>query len=108
MGHARTLLGVDHEPTQLRLRKRVVDRKLSVRELEKIVQNYKDKPKTPRARSQSGADHSDIERRLTEALSAPVKVKLRESAQGRIEIAFGSLEELERLVSALSDHPDRA
>ena len=43
MGHARTLLAVDHMETQLSLSEKIVRRKLSVRELERIVQNYKEK-----------------------------------------------------------------
>ncbi len=43
MGHARTLLAVDHLPTQLNLSSRTIKRKLSVRELERIVQNFKNK-----------------------------------------------------------------
>ncbi len=43
MGHARTLLAVDHLPTQLNLSSRTIKRRLSVRELERIVQNFKNK-----------------------------------------------------------------
>ena len=43
MGHARTLLALDHVHAQLNLSNKVIRRKLSVRELERIVQNYKNK-----------------------------------------------------------------
>lgn len=109
MGHARTLLSVDDLPTLMNLRKKAVGRKLSVRELERIVKNYHDKkagsaPKKP--------DKSDdlvaLERELSRHMSTRVEIRQKSKTSGKLEIQFHSLEELERITEMLGYQADFA
>ncbi len=107
MAHARTLLAVDHLPTQLSLCGKVIKRKLSVRELERIVQNYKNKQndsvKRPVAKE---PELAALETELSRHLSTRVVVKQNSNESGKLEIHFHSREEFERLLEALGYSTD--
>jgi ParB family chromosome partitioning protein len=101
MGHARTLLAVDHLPTQLQLSGKVVKRKLSVRELERIVQNYKNRKDNDDAAPRKAPHLVDLENSLSRLLATRVVVKTRNDESGKLEVYFHSKEELERLLEML-------
>jgi len=107
MGHARTLLAVDHLPTQLALSRKIIQRKLSVRELERIVQNYKDKQKpaeaSPKAKDPAA---SYLETSLSRHLSTRVTLQQKPDGSGKLELHFHSNEELARLLEALGYSED--
>ncbi len=102
MGHARTLLAVDNISTQLSLSSRVINRKLSVRELEKIVQNYKLKQeKNSKPRDVESIENRRIEKDLSSLLSTKVKLIKKSNNSGKLEIYFHSIDELTRLLDTL-------
>jgi len=107
MGHARTLLAVDHLQTQLNFSRQVVKRKLSVRDLERIVQNYKIKhqaiEKTVSPKDQAIAT---LETGLSRHLSTRVVIRTKQNNSGKLEIFFHSKEELDRLLDALGYSED--
>jgi len=107
MGHARTLLAIDHLPTQLQLSGRVVKRNLSVRELERIIQNYRKKQAgvqtSPGRRS---SDVNELESRLSRHMATRVVIRKKTNDSGRLEIYFHSTEELERLIELLGYSED--
>lgn len=107
MAHARTLLAVEHLPTQLSLCGRVIKRKLSVRELERIVQNYKNKQNDPLGRVATKAPEiTALETELSRHLSTRVVVKKNSNESGKLEIHFHSRDELERLLELLGYSTD--
>jgi ParB family chromosome partitioning protein len=109
MGHARTLLAVDHLPTQLNLSSRTIRRKLSVRELERIVQNYKNKHGAdPAKTSEKDPDLLLLETKLSRHFSTRVSIRNKNNESGRIELAFHSREELDRLLEAMGYSEDFA
>jgi len=107
MGHARTLLAVDHLQTQLDFSRQVIKRKLSVRDLERIVQNYKIKQqareKTVPPKDQTIAC---LETGLSRHLSTRVVIRTKRNNSGMLEIFFHSKEELDRLLDALGYSED--
>jgi ParB family chromosome partitioning protein len=107
MGHARTLLAVDHLQTQLNLSRQIIKRKLSVRDLERIVQNYKIKQqarqKTRPAKDQALAS---LETGLSRHLSTKVVIRTKQNNSGKLEIFFHSREELDRLLDVLGYSED--
>ncbi|MGO9122407.1 MAG: ParB/RepB/Spo0J family partition protein [Desulfomonilaceae bacterium] len=107
MGHARTLLALDHAPMQLNLSNRVIRRKLSVRELEKIVQNYKNQQdsKVPKNRISDPA-LATLETRLSRHFSTRVTIKQNPNEIGKLEIHFHSKEELDRLLELMGYSED--
>lgn len=103
MGHARTLLAIDHIETQLSLSEKIIRRKLSVRELEQIVQNYKKKHEIleKNHRPESGYKTEDLEKALSRHFSTKIIIRKNNSGSGRLEFHFHSLEELLRLLDAV-------
>lgn len=109
MGHARTLLAVDHLPTQLNLSSRTIKRRLSVRELERIVQNFKNKQQVGLAKtSQKDPDLVALETRLSRHFSTRVLIRNKTNTSGRLELTFHSREELDRLLEAMGYFEDFA
>jgi ParB family transcriptional regulator, chromosome partitioning protein len=109
MGHARTLLAVDHLPTQLNLSSRTIKRKLSVRELERIVQNFKNKQRVGLSKtSEKDPDLVALETKLSRHFSTRVLIRNKTNTSGRLELAFHSREELDRLLEAMGYSEDFA
>ena len=97
-GHARALLGVTDSEEQFVLAMRAFDEKLSVREIEKIVQNRgKEKKTKVKIENQMANAYKDIETRLKDRLSTKVIISTKENGSGKIEIEFYSAEELDRI-----------
>lgn len=93
-GHARALLAFPHADGQMAMANTIVEKGLSVREVERAAQ-----PVQPKKRPRKGSADPNlaaVERVLSEKLGAPVKI-----AVGRIEIAYFGDEDLERLIEAL-------
>ncbi len=98
-GHARALLGLE-KPTAIReALKKIIGRELSVRQVEALVRQLKTPP-SPRPPAAS-ANVRDLEERLTRSLKTRVKVVTTKKDEGRIEITYSSLDELDRLLEVL-------
>jgi len=105
MGHARALLAMESEEAQIKLARRIADKKLSVRATEQLVkQSQHAAIGTPIKRSVSNdTDAANVlaaEAKLSRRLEAPVKIK-RAKSGGTIEIKFSSSEDLARLFDTL-------
>lgn len=103
-GHARALLGLEDADAQERLAHRIVAEGLSVRAVEEIVALGGDetKPKRKQPRKQPVAPGLvDLADRLSDALDTRVKVELGQR-KGKIVVEFASLDDLDRIVKAIS------
>jgi len=100
MGHARAILGLPDEASQLRLGREVVAKQLSVRETEVLVKKTLE-PVTARAEPQKDVHTRAAEDRLRFALGTRVRIA-RKRKGGRIEIDFASEEELQRIFEQLT------
>ncbi|AFE09733.1 ParB family protein [Corallococcus coralloides DSM 2259] len=104
MGHARALLGVPRLPELQNLAKQVTEKKLSVRDTERLVQQGKSakggkdagKP-APKVSPQVKALTEELQRRLG------TKVRLSEKSPGKgtLEVDFFSYDDLDRLLKLL-------
>lgn len=105
MGHARALVSVPEEATQLRLYERIVKRDLNVRQVEKLVRNIVEKrerktaPPLP-ARSATAVD--TIADRMQQILATRVKVNMHEGGRGEIIIEFYNADDLGRLYDLIA------
>jgi ParB family chromosome partitioning protein len=102
-GHARALLSLDDSEAQDRLASRIVAEGLSVRAVEEIVAMgdegpRKRAPRRPRTASPALAKFAE---HLSDHLETRVKVDMGRS-KGKITVEFASIEDLERIVSAMS------
>ncbi|MBU9275637.1 ParB/RepB/Spo0J family partition protein [Burkholderia gladioli] len=102
MGHARALLAVD-AATQITLAHQVVNRRLSVRETEKLVaQTTKEAPTLKaKAKDDGGRDTRRLEEELSDMLASNVKIKLGRRGRGQLTIDFGDLDALEGILLRL-------
>lgn len=103
-GHARALLGLDDPQAQEQLAHRIVAEGLSVRAVEEIVALGGEVAKSRRqpARKQPVAPGLvDLADRLSDALDTRVKVELGQR-KGKIVVEFASLDDLDRIVKAIS------
>ncbi len=96
-GHARILLRLDGTE-QVRFANMVVEKGLSVRELENLIQSKKPKRMAKRRSLQVA---SEFERKLTESIGMPVKLKLGRRGGGSIQIKFKNLEQLREILSKI-------
>ena len=104
MGHARALLGLSTEADQRRIARDVVARNLSVRETESIVRKVLEgKPKEVEGQLAAKVDvHTRAaEERLRLRFGTKVRI-VRQGKKGRVEIDFGSEDELIRLFEQLT------
>jgi ParB family transcriptional regulator, chromosome partitioning protein len=101
MGHARALLSLPDEASQLRWGREVVSKQLSVRETEVLVKKALTR-EAPREAPQKDVHTRAAEDRLRFALGTPVRI-VRKQTGGRIEVDFTSEEELQRLYDQMVD-----
>jgi ParB family chromosome partitioning protein len=110
MGHARALLALPGDNSQLHLAREVKTRGLSVRETEALVKRVLEGGEmtaTPSPRTVTPQATADVHTRAAEdklklLLGTRVRIK-RKAKGGRIEIAFGNENELIRIFEALTE-----
>jgi ParB family chromosome partitioning protein len=102
MGHARALLAVD-AATQITLANQVVNKRMSVRETEKLVTttNKVAPVAKPRVNHDGGRDTRRLEEELSDLLAATVRIKLGRRGRGQVLVDFGDLDALEGILAKL-------
>ncbi len=103
-GHARALIGHDQA---VQLAREVIQRKLSVRETEKLAKKGPaiKKRAVPDAPVPKDADTVQIENELSATLGMKVTIDHKPSEEGgKMSISYKSLDQLDDLLRALSDH----
>ena len=102
MGHARALLAIADEGAQRQVAREVIARNLSVRETEAMVKRLGRESSRPRnAPAASDVHTRAAEEKLRMTLGTRVRIQ-RKGKTGRIEIDFGSEDELQRLYEHLT------
>ena len=101
MGHARALLAIHDEGDLRKAAEKVIAEALSVRAVESLVQRLKSKRQPQRRRDgDGGAQLRHLVEKLQRKLS--VKVQLKDKGgSGTLEIRYGSLAELDRVLAAI-------
>jgi ParB family chromosome partitioning protein len=103
MGHARALINIDDEQTQVAILKNIITKDLSVREVEEIVRNLN---KQPASRKEAPArelprEIEAIRENIAGKLNTKVNVTLNQKGKGNIVISFNSQKQLERILAEL-------
>ena len=101
-GHARALINIYDEKTQLDILSKIKKNNLSVRNVEQLVKQINEAGKTERTKKSTEVDHElisqrDIENKLRNVFGTKVTCRQRKDGVGQITIDFYSNEELERL-----------
>ena len=104
-GHARALITIEDPEQQSEIAKRIIDEKLSVRDVEKLVKNLGKPVKNRKVISSDKsleAIYKDIEENLKQKLSTKVSITSKGNGTGKIEIEFYSHDDLEKIMDLLS------
>lgn len=98
-GHAKALLGVRNKKDRLSIAKTIIDKKLNVRETEKLVSKSKRK-KTGKSTVEKDPFIKEIEERLMSTLGTKVTL-ISSKKGGKIEIEFYNEEDLQRILEVI-------
>jgi len=99
MGHARALLPLPGAQ-QVAVAQRVVQKELTVRETERLVQQIVNPPKTP-ATPAVDRDLLRLQEELSDAVGAAVAIRSNKRGAGKVTIEFGNLDQLEGILGKL-------
>ncbi len=105
MGHARALISIEDEKAQLIILRDILERKISVRQVEEIVRNIGIEKKNPLTAGPAGLPEKFATARLSlrGKLQSAVEVKVNPKGAGKIIISFNSDEDFDRIIANL--HP---
>lgn len=102
-GHARAILGLENEEQMLALANRIVESKLSVREVEAAVKRMNDAANAPmeeKVHPQVKIHMKELERRAMSAMGRKVRIS-RSSHKKVVELTYDNDEDLEILLKTL-------
>lgn len=102
-GHARALLGIEDMDQQCTIAQEIVDKGLSVREVEKMVKLLLKPPKEKKEEENKDLSFifQDLEERMKGIMGTKVMIHQKDKNKGRIEIEYYSSSELERIVELI-------
>ena len=102
MGHARALLSIQDPAMQLEVANLVAEKKLSVRETEKLVKSIiEGKTKEKKQPQKKDQDIINLEDTLTNQLGAKVTIKHNQTGAGILTISYTSTDELEGILNKI-------
>ena len=105
-GHARALLSLEDIQMQLKAAKEILDKKLSVRETERLVKRLQketsgEKKEEKKKDETLALIYQDLEDRMKSVMGTKVSIHNKDKNKGRIEIEDYSEAELERIVEMI-------
>ncbi|RYM33433.1 ParB/RepB/Spo0J family partition protein [Brumimicrobium glaciale] len=106
MGHARALVSIDDEQTQIEIFERVIEEQLSVRDLENILREEKNKteePKKKEAKPSVTHQQNDFTQDFSDKVAAKVQIKKQPTGNGKLIINFNSEVDLNRIIEILNE-----
>ena len=99
-GHARALLAFDSSPMMLECAKQIVDKKLTVRDVEKMAKRPSQAESKAKSSKKRDSFYDEVELALSDALGTKVKVYNGRN-KGTLEIEFYTLEDLKNIANAI-------
>ncbi len=108
-GHARALLGIKDPEKQSEFANAIIDKRLSVREVEKEIKKMQNDKGDKRPSKKNEIDpqliavYSDLEEQLKESTGTKVSIIPKDNNKGKIEIEYYNQDELERIVDKLQN-----
>ena len=99
-GHARALLALDNKKRQLEVAEKIIDKKLSVRDAEKIIYGSEEYVRKPEKKTPNVTYYKKIEDKLKKYFGFDVKLN-NSSKNGKIVIDYGDDEGLNSILDKL-------
>lgn len=100
-GHARAILSIPTKEGRLKLTEKLMDNKMSVREVENLARLMSNKPTQAPKKEPTPPVYKSVVRSLRSSLDTEVKIKT-SGGKNKIEIVFTDEEDLERIFDLLS------
>ena len=100
-GHGRALLSLEDGDLQYIYSQKVIDEKLSVRELEKLIRNISLKSERSEKKEELNPYYKDVRDRLQNYFGTKVNLSSKKN-KGKIEIEYYSEEDLERILDIIN------
>ena len=100
-GHGRALLAIDDPKLQCEIAQKVIDERLSVRELERLIKNLKAEKQVERKSKESNPYYKDLTERLQNYFGTKVNISNKNN-KGKIEIEYYSEEDLQRILEIIN------
>jgi ParB family chromosome partitioning protein len=101
-GHARALVAIEDRAIQMHIFRRVVDKGISVREVERLARERgktrHGRPAPPARSSAESSSLASVEERLRQILATKVQVKPLRDGRGEIILEYYSADDLERIL----------
>ncbi|MEI8006558.1 MAG: ParB/RepB/Spo0J family partition protein [Bacteroidota bacterium] len=104
MGHARTLITMEDEKQQLQVLQKILEKKLSVRQVEDLVRSLLKpaKPTIPAGPKLLPSQYQHAREKISNSLQSEVEITLGARGKGSILIHFNSEEEFHKLLSKMN------
>ena len=104
MGHARTLVNIEDTRTQMAIYRKIIDRQLSVRKIEEMVRELREKEESePKEKKAEPKGHVQLEEQLIRFFGTDVQFRRGVSGRGKITISFRTDAELEHILEKLDN-----
>ena len=106
MGHARAIINIEDENTQIMIFEQIVKHAFSVRKVEEIVRdlNSSDKQESSKERKQKLAgEFEQVKKQLVHIFNARINLSMNDKGKGKITIPFKSEKDLERIVKIIEN-----
>ena len=103
MGQARAIINIEDKTQQLIILKEIIDKDLSVRQVEELVRSFN--PKNAKTKKQKNVLPEAFIHKvdtLSKALDAKIKVDRNSKGKGSLTISFKNDEDFERLISIIN------
>ncbi len=100
MGHARALLSLDNKKDQLNVRNTVISKGLNVRQTEQLIRKIKNP--APVKNQEENPNLCYLTDNLQKHFGTKVAISAKKDNKGKIEIAFASFEDLERILELMN------
>jgi ParB family chromosome partitioning protein len=102
MGHARALLALLNHQDQQQIAQMIVDKKLSVRETEKLIKRFLTKGNTTKTTHVLDPDVQLLQDELENKFGAKVAIEYNQQGKGKLIVYYNSLDELEGILEHIS------
>ena len=100
-GHGRALLAIEDSKIQSEIAQKVIDEKLSVRELERLIKTLKSDKKSKVQSREINPYYKDVTEKLQNYFGTKVNISNKNN-KGKIEIEYYSDEDLQRILEIMS------
>lgn len=106
-GHARALLSLEDQDTQLALANKIIIESLNVRQAEELVKKSKKAPaEKPKADPAVVQAIQELEKKASASVGNKVTIRHHANNKGKVEIQYYSVEELEKIIEILGGSID--